>query len=147
MIEQISPSRTMTSRERMAAAMHHQVPDRVPVMCQLAVGHYFLYTGLPPHAIWFTSEGFAEALGLAAAIAIPYLLLNAVVLVRGFIEIFSHPTLLSQWQSALWAHPKVSGSLPALLALTALTFPKLALGLSVLPLPGDECCPHRDQAG
>lgn len=62
MIEQISPSRTMTSRERMAVAMHHQIPDRVPVMCQLAVGHYFLYTGLPPHAIWFTSEGFAEAL-------------------------------------------------------------------------------------
>ena len=52
----------MNSRERMAAAMHHQIPDRVPVMCQLALGHYFLNTGLPPHKIWFTSEGFAEAL-------------------------------------------------------------------------------------
>lgn len=52
----------MNSRERMAAAMHHQVPDRVPVMCQLALGHYFLNSGLPPHQIWFTSEGFAEAL-------------------------------------------------------------------------------------
>ena len=31
-------------------------------MCQLALGHYFLNTGLPPHLIWFTSEGFAEAL-------------------------------------------------------------------------------------
>ena len=39
-----------------------QVPDRVPVFCQLALGHYFLNTGLPPHRIWFTSEGFAEAL-------------------------------------------------------------------------------------
>ncbi len=52
----------MNSRERMALAMHHQTPDRVPVMCQLALGHYFLYSGLPPEEIWFTSEGFAEAL-------------------------------------------------------------------------------------
>lgn len=52
----------MNSRERMARAMHHQTPDRVPVMCQLALGHYFLYSGLTPHDIWFTSEGFAEAL-------------------------------------------------------------------------------------
>jgi uroporphyrinogen decarboxylase len=48
----------------MARAMHHQTPDRVPVMCQLALGHYFLYSGLTPHDIWFTSEGFAEALVL-----------------------------------------------------------------------------------
>jgi hypothetical protein len=31
-------------------------------MCQLALGHYFLNTGLPPYRIWFTSDGFAEAL-------------------------------------------------------------------------------------
>lgn len=36
--------------------------DRVPVFCQLALGHYFLNTALPPHRVWFTSEGFAEAL-------------------------------------------------------------------------------------
>ena len=52
----------MNSRERVARAMRHQIPDRVPVMGQLALGHYFLNTGLPPHRIWFTSEGFAEAL-------------------------------------------------------------------------------------
>ena len=52
----------MNSRERVARAMRHQIPDRVPVMCQLALGHYFLNTGLPPHRIWFTSEGFAKAL-------------------------------------------------------------------------------------
>ena len=46
----------------MALAMQHREADRVPVMCQLALGHYFLNTGLPPHRIWFTSEGFAEAL-------------------------------------------------------------------------------------
>ncbi len=52
----------MTGKERIALAMRHKRPDRVPVMCQLALGHYFLNCGLPPHRIWFTSEGFAEAL-------------------------------------------------------------------------------------
>lgn len=52
----------MNSRERMALAMRHDIPDRVPVMCQLALGHYFLNTPFAPHQIWFTSEGFAEAL-------------------------------------------------------------------------------------
>lgn len=42
--------------------MRHKEADRVPVMCQLALGHYFLNAGLAPHEIWFTSEGFAEAL-------------------------------------------------------------------------------------
>jgi uroporphyrinogen-III decarboxylase len=52
----------MNGRERIALAMRHEEPDRVPVMCQLALGHYFLNTGLAPHEIWFTSEGFSEAL-------------------------------------------------------------------------------------
>jgi len=52
----------MNGRERMALAMRHQEADRVPVMCQLALGHYFLNAGLAPHEIWFSSEGFAEAL-------------------------------------------------------------------------------------
>jgi len=52
----------MTGHERIAQAMQHREPDRVPVMCQLALGHYFLNVGLPPHQIWFTSEGFAKAL-------------------------------------------------------------------------------------
>lgn len=52
----------MNGRERIALAMQHRLPDQVPVMCQLALGHYFLNTGLPPHRIWYTSEGFAEAL-------------------------------------------------------------------------------------
>lgn len=52
----------MNARTRMAMAMRHQLPDRVPVMCQLALGHYFLNTDVPPHRIWFTSAGFAEAI-------------------------------------------------------------------------------------
>jgi len=42
--------------------MRHEMADRVPVFCQLALGHYFLNGGLPAHRVWFTSEGFAEAL-------------------------------------------------------------------------------------
>ncbi len=52
----------MNGKERITLAMQHKLPDRVPVMCQLALGHYFLNTSLAPHEIWFTSEGFAEAL-------------------------------------------------------------------------------------
>jgi len=52
----------MTPRKRMNNAMHFKAVDRVPVMCQLSIGHYFLYSGLDPLEIWFTSEGFAEAL-------------------------------------------------------------------------------------
>lgn len=54
----------MNGKERIARAMRHQLPDRVPVMCQLALGHYFLNMQgiLHPHEIWFTSEGFARAL-------------------------------------------------------------------------------------
>ncbi len=52
----------MNGKERIALAMRHQEADRVPVMSQLTLGHYFLNAGLAPHEIWFTSEGFAEAL-------------------------------------------------------------------------------------
>ncbi|HOC17859.1 MAG TPA: uroporphyrinogen decarboxylase family protein [Vicinamibacterales bacterium] len=52
----------MTSRERMRVAMRLGQPDRVPVMCQLAIGHYFLHAGADPLETWFSSEGFGEAL-------------------------------------------------------------------------------------
>lgn len=52
----------MNSRQRMAAAMSMHRPDRVPVMCQLALGHYFLNTPFAPHEIWFDSDAFATAL-------------------------------------------------------------------------------------
>ncbi len=52
----------MTPKERMNNAMHLKETDRVPVMCQLSIGHYFLYSGIDPIDIWFSSEGFAEAL-------------------------------------------------------------------------------------
>ena len=42
--------------------MNHKKPDRVPVMCQLALGHYFLNCGDRPSDIWFDGEVFAGAL-------------------------------------------------------------------------------------
>jgi len=56
----------MTGKRRIAAAMRHEPVDRVPVMCQLAIGHYLLNTGIAPAELWFTSEGFARALILLA---------------------------------------------------------------------------------
>ncbi len=37
-------------------------PDRVPVMCQLALGHYFLRSGLDAVEIWHDSRAFGDAL-------------------------------------------------------------------------------------
>jgi len=52
----------MNGKQRIAAAMWHEPVDRVPVMCQLAIGHYLLNTDLTPVEVGFTSEGFARAL-------------------------------------------------------------------------------------
>lgn len=54
----------MYGKQRMALAMRHQPVDRVPVMCQLALGHYFLNMSheWKPHQIWFASEAFADSL-------------------------------------------------------------------------------------
>lgn len=71
-------------------------------------------------------KGFNEAIGLATFVAVPYLLLNVVVLIRGGLEVASHPTVLSSWKSALWGH----GDWTAIAIASGLIFPKLALGLS-----------------
>ncbi|MHC4403163.1 MAG: uroporphyrinogen decarboxylase family protein [Planctomycetota bacterium] len=52
----------MNGKQRIRAAMRHEAVDRVPVMCQLAIGHYLLNTDVTPVQLWFTSEGFARAL-------------------------------------------------------------------------------------
>ena len=55
-------NRAMNSKHRILTAMNHKEPDRVPVMCQLALGHYFLNCSFSPREIWFDSEIFAKAL-------------------------------------------------------------------------------------
>jgi hypothetical protein len=52
----------MDSKGRVSAAMGHREPDRVPVMCQLALGHYFLHCSSRPSEIWFDARAFAAAL-------------------------------------------------------------------------------------
>ena len=42
--------------------MRGEIPDRVPVMCQLSLGHYFLNTDDANADIWFDSATFAAAL-------------------------------------------------------------------------------------
>lgn len=52
----------MTGRERVGVAMRLGEPDRVPVMCQLAIGHYFLHAGIDPVDVWCSTAGFGDAL-------------------------------------------------------------------------------------
>ncbi len=71
-------------------------------------------------------RGFNEAIGLATFVAIPYLLLNVVVLVRCFLLIAADPGLVANWRAALGAH----GDWTSIIVGSALVFPRLALGLS-----------------
>ena len=89
-------------------------------------------------------KGFREAIGLAVAIVVVYLGLNAVVLARCFYEVTRHPEVFDSWRDVLF----VGRSNPlAMIGLSIILFPRLALGLSgfetgvaVMPLVrgGDE---------
>ena len=55
----------MIPRERMRCAMRPRegrLPDRVPVMCQLSLGHYFLHAGLNAIDVWHDTAAFGDAL-------------------------------------------------------------------------------------
>jgi uroporphyrinogen decarboxylase len=52
----------MTSKERLAAAMSGGTPDRVPVMCQLSIGHMLLQTGAAPGLFWNSAGDYVEGL-------------------------------------------------------------------------------------
>lgn len=71
-------------------------------------------------------RGFNEAIGVATWIAVPYLVLNGVVVGRGMIEISHHPEAWANWERGL----ALQGSGPGLVLASILAFPKLALGLS-----------------
>ena len=97
-------------------------------------------------------KGFSEAIGLAAAAALPYLALNLIVLGRGAWEVMMHPELLRHWHAALAA----KGDFSLLITGALLVFPKLALGLSgfetgvtVMPLidGGEKDREHSPRAG
>ncbi len=51
----------MTGRERILAAMNLEQPDRVPVMCQLSMGHYLVNLGLDPAEYLISNEVITDA--------------------------------------------------------------------------------------
>jgi hypothetical protein len=128
-----------------------------------AIENPYLHPALAEHQILVTLvilgvlaavflKGFDEAIGLATGAAVPYLVLNLVVLGRGLQEVITHPALITGWHSALAAR----GSFPLLIAGALLVFPKLALGLSgfetgvsVMPLidGGETDRRHRPRTG
>jgi hypothetical protein len=86
-------------------------------------------------------RGFREAIGLASAIALPYLAMTLAVLGRGAFEVLAHPEAWTNWRSALLAR----GDLSTLALGAVVVFPRLALGLSgfetgvsVMPLVAGE---------
>jgi uroporphyrinogen-III decarboxylase len=67
----------LTGKQRVRAAMRREPVDRVPVMCQLAIGHYLLNSDVKPAELWFTSEGFARAMvGLARRYGFDGIIIN-----------------------------------------------------------------------
>jgi len=72
-------------------------------------------------------RGFREAISLAVMIVVVYMVLNVIVIAAGVREILSHPELITDWKSSLFAqhgHPIMW------VAMALILFPKLALGLS-----------------
>ena len=72
-------------------------------------------------------KGFGEAIGIAVVLVIAYLSLNVVVVGRSLFEIAVHPEYFPRWRDALFAQ---HGNPLALIGVSLLLFPKLALGLS-----------------
>ena len=72
-------------------------------------------------------RGFKEAIGIAIILVGVYLALNLIVVIVGFEHIATQPHVFVEWKTALFtAH----GSPLAMIGISLLLFPKLALGLS-----------------
>jgi amino acid transporter len=71
--------------------------------------------------------GFREAVRIAIPLVVSYLLLNAVVVVVGFVQIAGDPGRLSGWREVLTS---AHGGLGGMLGTAVLAFPLLVLGLS-----------------
>jgi hypothetical protein len=72
-------------------------------------------------------KGFREAIGIAIFLVGTYLLLNFVIVAVGFYQIATNPGTLTDWTSGLLSN---YGSPMAMIIISALVFPQLALGLS-----------------
>ena len=71
--------------------------------------------------------GFSEAVGVAIPLVAVFLLLNAVVVVAGVLEVIANPVALDRWLDALTAG---GGGLFGVIGPAVLAFPLLVLGLS-----------------
>jgi len=72
-------------------------------------------------------RGFTEAIGLAVALVGVYLALNVVVIGVGLWQIATHPHLVPDWSAAL---TQQHGNALAMIGVSLIVFPKLALGMS-----------------
>ena len=72
-------------------------------------------------------KGFLEAIGVAVALVVVYLGLNAVVVAVGFWHVLTAGHVVTDWTSALTTE---HGNVFAMIGVSLLVFPKLALGLS-----------------
>jgi hypothetical protein len=72
-------------------------------------------------------KGFQEAMGIAVFLVAIYLFLNLITIAAGAYQVITHLSVVSDWQTALFTQQ----SNPLLIVgVSALLFPKLALGLS-----------------
>jgi hypothetical protein len=72
-------------------------------------------------------RGFQEAIGLAVFLVSTYLFLNLITIGVGVSQILDQPTVIADWQRALFTS---HGNPIVMLGIAVLLFPKLALGLS-----------------
>lgn len=72
-------------------------------------------------------KGFREAIGIAVFLVAAYLLLNLVVVAVGLYDIVTGPQVLVEWRGALFTD---YGNPLAMVGVSLLVFPQLALGLS-----------------
>ncbi|MFJ1812097.1 MULTISPECIES: amino acid transporter [unclassified Streptomyces] len=72
-------------------------------------------------------KGFLEAIGVAVALVVAYLGLNVVVVAVGLWHVLTEEHVVTDWTAALTAE---HGNVFAMIGVSLLVFPKLALGLS-----------------
>jgi hypothetical protein len=72
-------------------------------------------------------KGFKEAINVAVVLVGVYLALNVIVTVAALVHVLEQPHLVLDWKNAIFAR---HGSLLSIIGISALLFPRLALGLS-----------------
>ncbi|MCC6811493.1 MAG: hypothetical protein IT381_28950 [Deltaproteobacteria bacterium] len=92
----------------------------------LGESHVLLTLGLLALLAAVFLRGFREAVGLASVVAIPYLVLNAVVLTAATVALIHDGGSFQAWSASVHH----VGDWTGILIASALIFPKLALGMS-----------------